>query len=149
MAITTIFMINLTLLYCWHRYGNMGFVSWSNKYERINHVIRCYSNIYCSPSQIIFLNRPHGELGTKRITARRSVDRCAEKKKFNTSNSTFQTLNFNVWTWIYNVSRIAFHCLGRWIKKRILIKVLSTSVFNVGTSNFDVRALEFQRSEPS
>ena len=36
MALTTIFMINLIILYCWHRYSNMGCVFWPSDYNWIN-----------------------------------------------------------------------------------------------------------------
>ena len=70
----------------------------------------------------------HGELGTEKIIAWRSVERCGEKKNLNTSNFTVQASNFNVWTWIFNFSCIAFHCLGRWIKK--FEKIMCYAVIN-------------------
>ena len=36
MAVTTIFTINLSLLHCWHRYSNMGYVFWPSDYNWIN-----------------------------------------------------------------------------------------------------------------
>ena len=36
MVVTTMFMINLTILYCWHRYSNMGCVFWPCDYDWIN-----------------------------------------------------------------------------------------------------------------
>ena len=64
MAITTIYIINLSLLYCWHRYNNMGCVfrpsdySWINKKESA--ILLVATAIFTArlPIYIIFLVRP-------------------------------------------------------------------------------------------
>ena len=64
MAVTTIFMINLTLLDSWHRYSNIWFVFWPSDYnwtkmwELTILLVAVAILIYCSLSHITFLIRP-------------------------------------------------------------------------------------------